>query len=141
MIISLSLTQTHDGETPKQLMMYHELMIGAVHDHHAHSIYPPPRRFNPEITRRPWRVCSCLTPTASTELLTYPPSMPCSSLSPCHLGRGRARSTCPSNWPLTAYMVLVYHDHNQVNKVLGVHIGVREISRSGKDLLDVGLVR
>jgi hypothetical protein len=26
-------------------------------------------------------------------------------------------------------------------KVLGVHIGAREISRSGKDLFDVGLVR
>jgi hypothetical protein len=57
-IISLSLNQIHDGETPKQLMIYHELMIGPARDHHAHSIYPPPRRFNPEITmlKRPWRV-------------------------------------------------------------------------------------
>ncbi len=66
MIISLSLTQTHDRETPKQLMIYDELMIGPVRDHHAHSIYPPPRRSTPEITRRPWHVCSCLAPTAST---------------------------------------------------------------------------
>ena len=48
-----------------------------------------------------------------------PPPCPRSSLAPCHLGRGRAHSTCP------------YPDHNQVCKVLGVHIGVTEISRSG----------
>ena len=40
MIISLSLIQTQDGETPKQLMIYHELMIGPVLDHHVHSIPP-----------------------------------------------------------------------------------------------------
>jgi hypothetical protein len=66
MIISLSLTQTHNRETPKQLKISHELMNGPVLDHHAHSIYPPPRRSNPEITRRPWRMCSCLTQTVST---------------------------------------------------------------------------
>jgi hypothetical protein len=38
-------------------------MIGPERDHHAHSIYPRPRHSNPEITRRPWQVCSCLTPT------------------------------------------------------------------------------
>ena len=35
--------------------------------------------------------------------------------------------------------LLVYPDHNQVSKVLGVHIGVSEIFRSGKDLFDVGV--
>ena len=35
MIISLSLTQTHDGETPKKLMLYHELMIAHLSLLHA----------------------------------------------------------------------------------------------------------
>jgi hypothetical protein len=48
MIIRLPLTQTHDGETPKQLTIYHELMIGPISNHRTHSSYPPPRRSIPD---------------------------------------------------------------------------------------------
>jgi hypothetical protein len=57
-----------------ELLRETELMVGPVRDRHAHAIYPPPRSSNPEITRRPWRVCSCLTASVShrTAHLSFP---------------------------------------------------------------------